>query len=459
VYVIVGSLLLLLLATAGTTSVVRLRVTTIGSRLTDTLRPAQVAAAGLTKAYVDEETGERGFLLTRDSTFLTPYRTGMTDAARYRKQLGGLFTDDPTTAEMLSEVDAAATGWQTQATDPELAAFKAGTLTGPALAASVTRGRMLFDALRVRLAALQDRVNELVGVALQSSGAAQRIANEVTIAAALAALLLAGIAIQQLRASFARPLRQLVDQVQRVSGGDLDHAVDASGPLEIAGVGRTVEAMRLRIIEESVRSAATARQLARYEEAERIAYNLGDTVLRQLFTTSLGLQSTASRHPAVAPALATAINDIDQALRELQAAIFGLAPAPDRQPLGRQVLDLVDQLEVGLGVSPEVHLAGDLDGDRLLPVAADVVAVVREVTGSVIRSAGVAGSSISLSTADDALLLLITADSSPDSLAGDSLTAVRARAERHGGSCTVRRGPDTVTIDWRVPIPAPSEIA
>ena len=28
---------------------------------------------------------------------MTPYRTGMTDAAHYRKQLGGLFADDPST--------------------------------------------------------------------------------------------------------------------------------------------------------------------------------------------------------------------------------------------------------------------------------------------------------------------------------------------------------------------------
>ena len=283
-YLLVGGLLVLLVATAGTTTVVRLRLSSVGHRLSATLRPAQVATADLIQAYVDEETGERGYLLTHDLTFLQPYNLGERDITRAGRQLGRYFVDDPVTTHILTEVDQAADAWRTQVIDPEIAAFRTGTLTGPELVDSVGLGKTRFDALRAKLSELQDRINQLVTAALQDSNAAQSTANNVDrgrhrggavgIRRRLAA-----------RTSFAVPLNNLVAQVRRVSSGDLDHSVDVSGPLEVTTVGETVEAMRVRILAESARSAGAAQQLARYEEAERIASSLGDTVIRQLFTT------------------------------------------------------------------------------------------------------------------------------------------------------------------------------
>jgi CHASE3 domain sensor protein len=460
VYLVVGGLLLLLLVTVGTTTAVRLRVASIGHRLTETLRPAQSAAADMTKAYIDEETAERGFLLTHDLSFLRPYNSGELAVSRAHNELTRQFTGDRTSLQILSRVDDAAATWRSRIGDPEIAALRSGSLTGPALIASVSEGRKLFNALRASLSDLQERINQLVSHALQESGEAQTVANDVTIVAAIAAMLLASLAIWQLRTSFALPLNRLVEQVRRVSGGDLDHSVDVSGPLEIVTVGAAVEAMRTRIRDESSKSAVAVRQVARYEEAERIASSLGDTVIRQLFTTSLALQSAASRYPAVAPLLTTAIRDIDTALKDLQSAIFELTSAPGRQPLGNQVLDLVDQLEAGLGAAPEVQLAGSLDSELLQPVAADVVAVVRDVVSTVIRPSG-AGSTVSLSTNDGQLRLRITGDTAawqeeprPDPTAvSGALAAVRARAERLGGSCVVHRSADSLTISWQIPVP------
>jgi CHASE3 domain sensor protein len=390
----------------------------------------------MTKAYVDEETAERGFLLTHDLSFLQPYNSGELEAASARTELITRFAGDPTSLRILSQVDEAATAWRTRIGDPEIAAFESGSLTGSALVASVSEGRELFNALRARLSDLQERINQLVSRALQDSGAAQTTANDVTIAAAIAAILLASLAIWQLRTSFALPLNRLVEQVRRVSGGDLDHSVDVPGPQEVVTVGAAVEAMRTRIRDESGRSATAARQVARYEEAERIASSLGDTVIRQLFTTSLALQSAASRYPIVSPVLTRAISDIDRALKDLQSAIFELTSAPvGRQPLGNQVLDLVDQLEAGLGAAPEVQLAGSLDSELLQPVAADVVAVVRDVVSTVIRPSG-AGSTVSLSTKDGQLRLRITGG--PAAWNGE---AQPATAPGPGSGAASRSGP------------------
>ena len=44
-------------------------------------REARVAAYGLIQASIDAETGQRGYLLTNDPVFLTPYRRGKIEAA------------------------------------------------------------------------------------------------------------------------------------------------------------------------------------------------------------------------------------------------------------------------------------------------------------------------------------------------------------------------------------------
>jgi signal transduction histidine kinase len=203
--------------------------------------------------------------------------------------------------------------------------------------------------------------------------------------------------------------------------------------------------MRTRILAESAKAATAGRQLARYEEAERIAGNLGDTVVRQLFTTSLALQSAASRYPMLAPVLTNATRDLDRALKDLQTAIFELnVSPPGHQPLGNQVLDLVDQFEV----APEVHLAGSLDGDQLAPLAADVVGVLREALTTVVRQAP--RSTISLSASEGVLRLRISGAPTDDT---EAEAAWRDHAVRVGGECTTRRGDDAITLDWRIPVP------
>jgi CHASE3 domain sensor protein len=450
VYLVVGGLVALLLVTAATSTVVRLRLNSSSHELSDTLRPAQIAVANLSKGYVDQETGERGYLLTRDTTFLQPYYSGEQETTRTQAQLVRVLAGDPQSRTTLAQIGQAATDWHRQVTEPEIQAAMAGTLSAKALADSVSLGKGLFDRMRTLLGTLQDHINQRTNAALQTSDSLQRLANDITIAAALAAALLAALAVWQIRTFFAVPLNQLVVQVKRVAEGDLDHSVDVSGPQEVATVAKAVETMRTRILSESALSATAGRQLARYEEAERIASSLGDTVIRQLFTTSLTLQSTAGRHPAVASVLTGAIADLDRALKDLQSAIFGLTAAPSPDTLGNQVLDLVDQMEAALGAAPDVQFDGSLDDDRLRTVVPDVVAVVREVLAAIVRPAAPGESTVHVSADDGELRLRITGGTSGD----DDLVPARERAQRLGGRCDVQRVDGGVAVRWSIPLPS-----
>lgn len=448
-YLIVGGLAVLLLVTAGATIAVRLRLNSVAHQLSDTLRPAQVAVADLGKGYVDEETGERGYLLTRQAAYLQPYYSGEQETAHAHAQLTREFADDPYSLAMLAQVERTARAWQTDVIEPEVRAAQDGTLTPEVLVGSVSLGKTLFDRLRTQLGTLQDRVDQLTNAEVQTSYSVQGLANDIAIAAAVAAAVLAGLAVWLLRTSLAVPLNELVAQVRRVSGGDLDHRVDVTGPQEVETVAETVETMRVRILAESARSATAGRQLARYEEAERIASSLGDTVIRQLFTTSLTLQSTASRYPPVSAVLSGAIADLDRALKDLQSAIFELTAPPSLRPLGSQVLDLVDQLEAGLSAAPEVQFIGSLDSDRLRPVVPDVVAVVRELLAAVVRPAAPGESTVSVTVEADELRVRVTGGTSGDT----DLAGVAERADWLGGRCDIEREAETVTVTWAIPLP------
>jgi signal transduction histidine kinase len=139
--------------------------------------------------------------------------------------------------------------------------------------------------------------------------------------------------------------------------------VDVAGPTEIATVASAVDAMRVRLRAEIARATASKQQLARYEQAERIARDLNETVVQRLFRTGLNLQSMAGRQPAASGALSVAVDDIDSAIRELQTAIFGLTMRREEDGLSKRVLDVVGESETSLGFSPQVGFDGTLTGE------------------------------------------------------------------------------------------------
>jgi CHASE3 domain sensor protein len=72
------------------------------------LSPAVVAGDRLLTAYVDMETGLRGYVLTGSDEFLEPYRSGDAASQRWADELRRLLADDPALLGHLDEVQARA---------------------------------------------------------------------------------------------------------------------------------------------------------------------------------------------------------------------------------------------------------------------------------------------------------------------------------------------------------------
>jgi CHASE3 domain sensor protein len=452
VYSIVGGLLFLFLTAAAVTTVARLHATDVGNHVRDMLRPAQSSSAKLTQAYLDMETGARGYLLTKDRQFLQPYDSGQAGVTVQSRRLHELMAFDQPSVALIDAVTMAGATWLNDSVVPSLAAARDGTFTGDRVMVNSVTGKQDFDVLRSRLDVLQGRIDALTGDGLQVGISAQNVANTVTIVCAAIALLLGVLAVLLVRGSLDRPLRRLSEQVQRVSDGELESRVDASGPAEVAGLGQAVETMRVRILSEITRATEASQQLVRLEETDRIARELGNTVIKRLFTIGLAMQSAAGRFPAVRPVFTRAIEDLDQAINQLRSALYGHTPTPSGQSLGLAVQELVSEVEAGLGVVPELLLTGDLDRELPDAVVVEILGVLHDALRAVITP-GVGGPvEIELARTDGTIRLRIAGHAPQAKPDQDILAGLPERARLYRGDATIGYDDARVVIDWWVPM-------
>lgn len=454
IYVLIGVLLGLLVGTVVATLVARQHATDLGLRVRDELRPAQASIAAMTTAYVDMETGLRGYLITRDERFLGPYEEGSAAVDAAHRSVAEHLAGERTSLRLLDIVDDAGREWTTTSAGPLIAETRAGTLSQADLVASTTAGKALFDAVRNGLADLQDRIEDLIAAGLQSSSDAQSATNTITIACAAVAVLIGVLVIVLVHMALVRPVNRLVASVGRASAGDLDEHIVVDGPTEVVAIGAAVESMRQRILDESAVATEQSEKLARLEEADRIAQDLEQTAIRDLFAIGLALQSVAGRHPTARTALDGVIRDLDRSLEEMRSAVLGRMGPSITRKIRTEVLDLVLLVEQDLRITPDLRLTGDHDLTLPSPVATDVLDVLHDAVFAT-TAAGTAGEvSIAIALSSAQVRLTVSSPGSDQARAAtrDVLPDLAERARRHGGEVVVDESDGRIAVDWRIPI-------
>ncbi|WP_216894513.1 CHASE3 domain-containing protein [Nocardia alni] len=285
---------------------------------------AQRSASAILRAYVDQETGQRGFLLTGDAVFLQPYTDGGDLAARAATRLRQVLADDAQAMSELSAVLAAAHTWETMAADPEIAARKAGPVPDGQIEAMALTGKQLFDTLRDRTAELQARTNTLVANEIHRAAAAQRLASAAAYVSVLLALLVSISVFTTLPRLLSRPVTRLLGQLGAVSAGDYTVEIERNGPVEIATIADAVNHMRGSILASIDARVAVERAFSRYDEQARLAADLNDRTITRVFALGLSLTSATNRHPALRPTLEPLIAETDAIIADLREAIYDL---------------------------------------------------------------------------------------------------------------------------------------
>ncbi len=424
--------------------------------------PARMAATDLATAYVDQETGQRGFLLAGDEQFLEPYDQGRADADRLQRRLAGALSIDEDGLRLLTAVRAAGEDWIEETAEPGISARRQGPLAPEVMEAQTADGKVRFDALRAQLAALQDHMDEHTAAQLDDIASAHTVANLVATTAAALAVIAAAAAVPLRRRVLTAPLERLQADVQAVAAGDYDRPITLDGPRELVSIAESVERMRAGVVEHSRQRMAAERELTLREEHDRMAADLHDLTIQRIFGLGLRLASLGRRHPDMGALVRPLIEETDRIIRELRTVIFDLGRAPTADTLRGRVIDVADESARALGFTPALEFAGAVDTLSSATESAEVLAALREALSNTARHARATAASVCLATHDGTLSLTVTDNGvgvRPDAPRGNGLANLRTRAERLGGSVDIRPGPDGLgtVVEWQVPLGRPGD--
>ena len=204
------------------------------------------------------------------------------------------------------------------------------------------------------------------------------------------------------------------------------------------------------------RARAEIEELRFATEHDRIARDLHDTVIQRLFALGMGLQGAQRlASPPVAERIDSAVDAIDQVIREIRETIFDL----QRPPVGHRIRDrlreVTSEATAQLGFAPTLSLRGPVETTIADSVVPHLVAVLREALSNTARHAratraevvvAAEGAMIGLRVTDDGVGL--PAERRP----GHGLANMAARATALGGSFRVEPRPGGGTLlEWDVP--------
>lgn len=189
------------------------------------------------------------------------------------------------------------------------------------------------------------------------------------------------------------------------------------------------------------------RRLAVVEDRERIARDLHDAIIQDIFSVGLFLQGLAARmdDPRDRVDIEEAVKRLDSAITELRRFIFDLKPPSwhDRD-LITEITRLVQQLAEPYGVQARFEMSADLES-----IPSDVIdiasQIVREATSNALRHSGSPTVEIGAESRAGFLILSIADRGRGFDPAlvesGLGLSSLRSRAERAGGETTVHSRP------------------
>jgi signal transduction histidine kinase len=211
---------------------------------------------------------------------------------------------------------------------------------------------------------------------------------------------------------------------------------------------------------ENARLHQRVREAAVYEDRDRMARDLHDTVIQRLFAVTLSLQSMAAtaRGEGIADRLAQAVSDLDATIRQVRSTIYELGSTPVDQGIRANFVSLVHELTPMVGFEVRVSFDGPIDAAISDDLAEHLSAVIREAVTNIGRHAQATEASLVVRV-HDGLCQLIVRDNglgmrAPETTDGGlGLGNLRRRAEKLNGQFLIESSESGGTLlTWQVPV-------
>lgn len=211
---------------------------------------------------------------------------------------------------------------------------------------------------------------------------------------------------------------------------------------------------------ENARLHQRVQELAVFDERDRLARDLHDTVIQRLFAVGLSLQGMAGRASAKGEVdqLNEAIADIDNTIRQVRTTIFELGLDSTSPGPRAAVLALVHELDSVVGFEVHTSIDGPVDASLSNEIVEHLLATLREALTNMARHAEATRGSLIL-TVDSEMCRLQVLDNGrgvehgKGRAGGNGLGNMRRRAEKLGGTFEIET-PDAggTLLAWQVPL-------
>ncbi len=211
---------------------------------------------------------------------------------------------------------------------------------------------------------------------------------------------------------------------------------------------------------EFANARADRQKMVLFEDRDRIARDLHDHVIQQLFAIGLSLEGLAAvigpEHSA-AEKLRDRVDDVDRTIRQIRTSIFELRGplVGEGDGLRTEVLTVAADLTSALGFSPHIAFSGQVDTFVVGTLADDVIACVREALTNAAKHAGACRVDVDLRVGDGVVQLVVADDGRgiPAEVRRSGLDNLRTRAEIRGGTFHIRSAPAGGSeLLWKAPI-------
>ncbi|WP_433698183.1 ATP-binding protein [Nocardiopsis sp. CA-288880] len=224
----------------------------------DSLTPAVSSVDQTHSSYLSQDHALRGYILTQDRDFLEPYIASQLTLAENQAALSELAEENPEVESNVEDLLAAGRLWTDEFAEPALEQVSSGQEISRE---DLQRGRMLFlDLSRIADATTQQLQSEIDQAREGLTLATQQVV-ALLVLVGLVVVFLSVFLWVMLQQWVLRPLDELAGHMRQVSEGYYAHRISLHGPPEIVRLGRDVDSMRERIVQDLDEVASARRKL------------------------------------------------------------------------------------------------------------------------------------------------------------------------------------------------------
>ena len=201
-----------------------------------------------------------------------------------------------------------------------------------------------------------------------------------------------------------------------------------------------------------------AERLAIFQDRDRIARDLHDLVIQRLYATGMSLQGAMPllTRPEAATRVSSAVDALDETIREIRSAIFSLQSRGDARQHGlrARVLEVVDEMTAALGFAPSLRLVGPLDEAVPAGAGEQMLSALREALSNAARHAAASRVDVTVEVGDELILRVRDDGTGMGQITRRSgLANMAERAADLGGKLVIGPAEGQGThLDWRVPV-------